>query len=171
MELHKYVEAGILMIMPEKERKRLRAEASILENVIYSPSQVKDRSVFKNHNKYVFLKWNEASDEDRNQWKLFFDELDHSDLGSMVKVNTGVNLIEYTSKGIVVIMPEKDRKKLKVESSVMKRVISHPNETTKFPEINFRSDLNKFMFIGWGDSNEEERSEWRKFHSTQASTP
>ena len=113
MELHKYVEAGILMIMPEKERKNLKAESHILRNVIYSPTQVMDKTIFKDHSKYVFLKWNEASDQDRNQWKLFFDDLDHSDLGGMVKANTGLNLIDYTSRGMVVIMPEKERKKVK----------------------------------------------------------
>ena len=164
MELHKYVEAGILMIMPEKERKNLKAESHILRNVIYSPTQVMDRTIFKDHNKYVFLKWNEASDQDRNQWKLFFDDLDHSDLGGMVKANTGLNLIDYTSRGMVVIMPEKERKKVKAEASVMRRIISHPNEINKFPEIDFKKS-NYFVFIGWGDSNEEERQEWRKFHS------
>jgi len=112
----------------------------------------------------VFLKWNEASDQDRNQWKLFFNDLDHSDLGGMVKANTGLNLIDYTSRGMVVIMPEKERKKVKAEASVMRRIISHPNEINKFPEIDFKKS-NYFVFIGWGDSNEEERQEWRKFHS------
>lgn len=164
MELHKYVESGIVVVMPEKERKKLKAEASILNNVIFSPTQVKDSSIFKDPNKYVFLKWNEASDEDRNQWKLFFNDLDHSTVGKMVSASTGLNLMEYTSRGMVVIMPEKERKKLKAEVSVLRRVISHPNEISKFPEIDFRKS-NYFVFIGWGDSHEEERSEWRKFHS------
>ena len=164
MELHKYVESGIIVVMPEKERKKLKAEASILNNVIFSPTQVKDSSIFKDPNKYVFLKWNEASDEDRNQWKLFFNDLDHSTVGKMVSASTGLNLMEYTSRGMVVIMPEKERKKLKAEVSVLRRVISHPNEISKFPEIDFRKS-NYFVFIGWGDSHEEERSEWRKFHS------
>jgi hypothetical protein len=164
MELHKYVESGIVVVMPEKERKKLKAEASILNNVIFSPTQVKDSSIFKDPNKYVFLKWNEASDEDRNQWKLFFNDLDHSNVGKMVSASTGLNLMEYTSRGMVVIMPEKERKKLKAEVSVLRRVISHPNEISKFPEIDFRKS-NYFVFIGWGDSHEEERSEWRKFHS------
>jgi len=142
----------------------LKAEASILNNVIFSPTQVKDSSIFKDPNKYVFLKWNEASDEDRNQWKLFFNDLDHSNVGKMVSASTGLNLMEYTSRGMVVIMPEKERKKLKAEVSVLRRVISHPNEISKFPEIDFRKS-NYFVFIGWGDSHEEERSEWRKFHS------
>ena len=164
MELHKYVESGIVVVMPEKERKKLKAEASIMNNVIFSPTQVKDSSIFKDPNKYVFLKWNEASDEDRNQWKLFFNDLDHSNVGKMVSASTGLNLMEYTSRGMVVIMPEKERKKLKAEVSVLRRVISHPNEISKFPEIDFRKS-NYFVFIGWGDSHEEERSEWRKFHS------
>ncbi len=165
MELHKYVESGVVMIMPEKERKKLKTEASILNKIISRPSEVSDVSIFKDHTKYIFLNWMEASDSDREAWKDFFNDLvKNEDIGKTVLLKNKFDLYHYTSRNVIVIMPKKEKKKLKAEASVLRKVICHPSETVRFPDIDF-TNPSTHVFIGWGDSNEEEREEWRKFHS------
>jgi len=165
MELHKYVEAGILMIMPEKEKKRLRTEPDILNKIITRPSEVSDISIFKDSTKYIFLNWMEASDKDREAWRDFFNELVKNDnIGKTISIKNRYDLYHYTSRNVIVIMPLKERKKLRAEVSVLNKVISHPSETVHFPDIDF-SNPSTHVFVGWSDSNEEEREEWRKFHS------
>lgn len=165
MELHKYMESGIVVVMPEKERKRLRTEPEILNKIISRPSEVSDISIFKDHTKYIFLNWMEASDRDREVWRDFFNDLvKNENIGKTVSIKNSHHLYHYTSRNVIVIMPEKERKKLRVEADVLKKVICHPSETVRFPDIDF-TDPSTHIFIGWGDSNEEEREEWRKFHS------
>jgi len=160
MELYEYAKKGMTIVMPLKERKKYKAENLVLEHIISSPSEVSDLSTFLDTNKYIFLKWEYATENERDEWREFFNQLHaNQKIGKTLSVKTGQMAHEYTSRNIIVIMPEKERKSYRAEASVKKMIISHPKELDKF------EDKSKYIFLGWSDGHEEEREEWRKFHS------
>ena len=165
MELYKYADAGVIVIMPEKEKKKLKVEAYVYNNIISHPSEVKERGLFKNSNNYTFYNWDSASPTEKLAWKDFFEVLVKNDaIFKSISAKTNNFIGQFTRQGLVVILPEKERKKFKAERAVLNRVISHPSEMKNFPDIDFRK-ADSYVFIGWSDANEEEREEWRKFHS------
>jgi hypothetical protein len=166
MDLYKYALAGVKIIMPSKERNNLRAENYILEQIVSSPKEIKeeDKPLFRDHRKYIFIGWTDSYEKERELWRDFFNSLRELELRTTLSVKCGYNLHDYTSRNIIVIMPEKEKKKVRAERSVMEKIISHPSEIRFFPELDLKRQGN-YVFLGWGDSNEEEREEWRKFHS------
>lgn len=166
MDLYKYALAGVKIIMPSKERNNLRAENYILDQIVSSPKEIREeeKSLYRDYKNYIFIGWSDSYEKERQEWRDFFESLKDLEKKTTVEVKCGYNLYDYTSRNIIVIMPEKERKKVRAERSVMEKIISHPSEISLFPELNLKRQGN-YVFLGWGDSNEEERAEWRKFHS------
>ena len=160
-EFYKYAKEGVVLVMPLKERKKFKAEPLIIKQIISSPDEVKDRSVLLDNNKHLFLKWDRATDEERDIWRKFFDELvADKTIGKMLLAKTGLIVHEYTSRDILVVMPEKERKAYKAELSVTRSIVSHPDDVE---DKRIFRDSSKYVFLKWDSATDKERDLWNNF--------